>query len=227
MENKLQKKNSLWKDICNIYFFEISLLIGIPLFILLFIFIPYYVGCQPAIISFFDSSINAQKNEVARVFTTWAAGLAVVYGPIVVVGIICCLIKLIVEAINDFKMALNIIKKLPYLPTTEEELKALNINTFDDFDRFMVDFFGIYKVASDRVYMELTDKLRECLELLPLPEAVAYLNNNKLHKIRYITWRSEILTSKILEQDYDYKCERIREEYESTEAKTRFLKETE
>lgn len=230
MNNQLQKKNSLWKDIYNIYSFEINLIIGIPLFICLFIFIPYYVGSGlDEMIPFFASTINAEKDESMQVFLTWTIGMGVIYGPLIVTFIVGCLIRSLVIAIEDIKNALKIIKKLSYLPTTEEELKALSINTFDEFDKFVVDFFGIYEVGSNNVWEELTHKLKACLKLLPLPEAVAYLNNYKLHKNRYITLRSEILANKILGHEHDFwnirKLMFIREEYESIEAKKKLAKE--
>lgn len=220
MNNQLQKKNSLLKEIYDVYENIIVAVIGIPIIILSVIFIPYWLGRLMYIVPFVDSLLHSIESSFGpfNCFDFWMVGSLVVI-----------IIYMLIGNTIKFKHAIGMLKKTAYLPTTEKELRSLNINTFDEFDAFMLDFFGTHAISSESAFEHLVCKLTDCFRLLPLPEAAAYLESYEKHKDKYIDFRARALAGKIFKQEHDYWCiETIKhiQDYESAEGKKKLAEET-
>ncbi len=223
MNNQLQKKNSLLKEIYDAYENIIIAILGIFISVLLvisIIFIPYWFGRLLYIIPFVSSllhSIESMSPRQLDCFGFWLIGGL----PVIIIGLLICATRNLIRTIN-------MLKKTAYLPTTKKELEALNINTFDELDTFMLDFFGTNDISSEFIFEHLVCKLTDCFKLLSLPEAVAYLESYEEYKDKYINLRSRVLAGKIFEQDHRtwfIKTKHYVQNYESAEAMKMFAEE--
>lgn len=216
MNNQLQKKNSLLKEIYDTYE---NIIIGISgifigvLLIISIIFVPYWLGRLLYIVPFTGSLLHSieLKSRYGEFdcFGFWLVG-----------GLPVLVIFLLIYAAKELVRTINMLKKTAYLPTTEGELKALNINTFDELDTFMLDFFGTNDISSEFIFEHLVCKLIDCFKLLPLPEAVTYLFYEK-SKDNYIDLRTRVLAGKIFKQEHRTWCIKAKQhihDYESVEA---------
>lgn len=227
MNNQLQKKNSLLKEIYDAYEDIIIAILGIFISVLLvisIIFIPYLLGRLLYIVPFTGSLLHSIELKSRYggfdCFGFWLVG-----------GLPVIIIFLLIYATKILICAINMLKRTACLPTTKKELKALNINTFDELDTFMLDFFGTNDISSEFIFEHLVRKLTYCFALLPLPEAATYLESYEEHKDyknKYIDLRSRVLAGKIFEQDHRtwfIKTKQDIQDYESAEIKKKFAEE--
>jgi hypothetical protein len=183
--NPIKRKTSFWSIIEQVYGEGIliftALLVGIPAGI----FIPYWAG---------QLFYKITKFKSKGIVDYWFAGFITLSLLAVIIVILLMLIDFIRKLIGSLIVA----NKITYLPTTEEELKALKINTFDEFDAFMLDFFGTHKTLNTADLWDLLSyKLVSCYKLLPPPENNAHLKAYKKDKEKYMLVRARLLAAKI------------------------------
>lgn len=185
--NPIKRKTSFWSIIKQLYGEGIlvftAFLIGIPTFI----FIPYWMGQLFYKITRFKSK---------GIVDYWLAGFITLSLLAVIIVILLMLINFIHKVIGSLIVA----NKITYLPTTKAELEALNINSFDEFDAFMLSFFKIHKKTLDTnsLWDLLSYKLASCYKLLPPPENNKHLTAYEKEKEKYITVRARILAGEII-----------------------------
>lgn len=185
--NLIKRKTSFWSIIKQLYGEGIlvftAFLVGIPAFI----FIPYWMG---------QLFYKITKFKSEGIVDYWFAGFITVS----LLAIIIVALLMLIDFIRELIGSLIVANKITYLPTTEEELKSLNINTFDELDTFMLDFFGVHKKTLDTtdLWDLLSYKLASCYKLLPPPENDKHLAEYKRDKEVYMIIRAHLLADKIV-----------------------------
>jgi hypothetical protein len=202
-KNELKKKISVWKEFREVYKTHFLVILGI----LALLFVPFFIGktVGPILVDL-EIFYPFQPNFCS----TWSTGFVIlmltVFLSIPIIIIIC----LIIDCIDNSRSNIKIIKNMVYLPITEDEFKTLNINSFEEFDEFILALFGTNRTHSLTIKDRLVSKFKECYTILPLPDDIIDSINediNERYKNKFIELRGKALAYKITGNEISYnKC---------------------
>lgn len=195
-ENRPKKKTSIWREFWEVYKIHFLIIMST----LAFFFVPFGVGkiVGPILVRF--EIIYSYSLE--SFLETWITGFVILLIAFILSLLVMVIICLFIECVDNTKSNIKIIKNMIYLPVTEDEFKTLNINSFEEFDKFILTLFRINRTYSTEIKDRLVLKFKECYKTLPLPDDVTNFTNegvNERYKNKYIELRGKTLACKITE----------------------------